>query len=172
MRDPILLDDPRFSTAEAVKLSGISPAQLSNGRMSTRAYITFGARGVGRGRYGGEMLYSVLDVLRLAALHDLTTRVHMHPADAAAVAEILADEVMRRARRDSTGRAIADLTSLPPGLALVVATLDGEPSIETVVLDGKHADAGPWSRAHIVLPVAELVRDVFWKAMAAELELA
>ena len=168
---PIYLDEHRFSTAEARALSGISVKALENARLSSRSHVAFGIRG-GRGRYGGELRYSLLEVLQLATLHDLTTRVHMRPADAMAVAEILADEVMRRARRDSTGRAIADLTGLPPGLALVVATLDGSPSVETVVLSRGYADAGPWSRAHIVLPVAELVRDVFWKAMAAELELA
>ena len=170
MREPIYLDDPRFSTADAIKLSGVSPAALANGRMSSRGYIKLGTRGNSRGRYG-DMAYSMIDVLQLATLHDLTTRVHLHPADAAAVAEILADEVTRRARRDSTGRAIADLTGIPARLAFLIATLDGKPSIETVVLDGKHADAGTWSRAHIVLPVTDLVRDVFWKAIGAEMAL-
>ena len=151
---PPRLDDRRFDSAELEKLSGVTRKDSDN--WQGRKLIVLGDR-----LPTGRRVYSLLDAIQLATLHGLTRRVPIGPTAAAKAATVLARYVAEQAPRDADGHPLADFNAIPRSLAYVLAMRDGEWFLDRVSLSRGYANfAGPWGRAHIVLPIAELVADV------------
>ena len=156
---PPRLDDRRFDTGWLVKLSGVPLKDLEN--WQGRRLLSIGDR-----LPTGRRMYSLLDAIQLAAMHGLTRRVPIGPSNAAGAAEVLARYVADNSPRDAAGRPLADYNAIPRSLAYVLAVMDGEWRIDRVSLSGGYANfAGPWGRAHVVLPIAELVADVLTRLL-------
>jgi Helix-turn-helix domain len=153
---PIRLADYLFTTAEACRMSGLPEKSLRNW-LSRGVLPQLGAR------FGDRLMFSLIDVLRFAALHDLTSRVLMPPADAAGVAELAVRQIVNNA-----ADGIADVNAVPATLALAVAWKDGTAHVQLVdpaAPRGYAAWQGEWGRAHVVLPIAGLLANVLWRAI-------
>ena len=163
MEHPIRLDEPRFTTSQIVRLSGCSDKSIRN--WTDRNIVSLGER-----HFTGRVVYSLLDAIRLAVMHDLTTRVPMKPTDAAGAAELLARYVAEHSPHDDAGHPVADVNAIPRGLAYaMIFGADGKPLVGLVNPDqpGGYADfRGTWGRAHIVLPIAAIVADVLYNLLA------
>jgi hypothetical protein len=156
---PIRLSDYRFSTADVCRISGIGDMQLRNW-ISRKILPPIGKR------FAGRLMYSLIDTLRVSAMHDLVSRVSMPPAVAVKVAELIVREVVARAPDG-----IADVNSVPRSLILALTWVDGEPCIAFLDKDAPNANIyspyeGEWSLAHVVLPLSGLLQRVLWEALA------
>ena len=153
--NPNHLDPKQLTLAEAADLAGLPETHIRN----------WLARGLFHldEHFTGRLLFSVLDVVRLTAIHDLTERVLLGPTVASQAAELLARHIRERAPRDAIGNALLDLQAIPSSAAFALALIDGETRVALVdpTQPGGYTDlAGPWSRAHVIVPVAALLAHV------------
>ena len=156
------LEAQRFGTSDAIRLTGVPAKHLRNWISAERRVIDVGAR-----HFTGRILFSILDIFQIAALHDLTGRAGMAPSDAAGIASVVAVEIRKRAPTDSGGYLTIDLISLPRSLALAAARIDGEMMVSLIdPSQPEYLDfRGAHGRAHIVVPIAGLVADVLYRSV-------
>lgn len=156
------LDDRCFTSAKAARLSGVSEKDLEN-------WAARGTLEVGEKLPSGRWLFSFLDILALAVMHGLTRRVPIGPRPAVQAAQAVAAYVAAQMPRDAAGSVLCDVTRIPSTQAIVLARTDDEWRCDVVAIGRGYADrAGPWSAAHIVVPIAELFADVFFRSFEME----
>ena len=159
---PLKLEEHRFSTSDAIRLSGVPEKSLRNWLASERRVLQIGVR-----HFTGRILFSVLDIFQIAALHDLTRRAGMAPSDAAGIASVVASEIRKRAPTGADGHLTIDLATIPGSLALSAARIDGEMMVGLIdPSQPEYLDyRGAHGRAHMVVPIAGLVADVLYRSM-------
>jgi hypothetical protein len=159
----IRLDEPRFTMAEAARISGVPLSSIRNWQVR-------GTLRAGVPHFTGRHRYSLAGAVRLAAMHDLTIRVPLRPADAVGAAELVVRRVLQLAPRDADGYPLTDLSSISRSEALVLAVIDGEMHVGLVdaAQPGGYVDfSEQWARAHVVVPIAALLAAVLFRSMEA-----
>lgn len=150
-----LWDDYLMGTADVLAVSHATEGDLRN--WQGRGVLTAGRRNL-----TGRFEFTLFDALRLAVVHDLTTRTRMPASDAAGVAEMFIRHVTDHAARDESGRPVADPSAFTQTKAFTLAVVDGVMLIGLTdsAAHNYTAFGGQYSRAHIVLPVAGIVAEV------------
>ncbi|HEX3346931.1 MAG TPA: hypothetical protein VHS58_02375 [Acetobacteraceae bacterium] len=126
--------------------------------------------GIGERDGRGRRLLHLLDVVKLAAMHDITRRAGVRPSDAAGAAVLVARQIEKMAPRDEYGSPLVDLQSLPQTLYLGLASVDGEMQVGLIdpFRPGGYLDVGrPSAAAHIVVPIAALLATVTGRVIGA-----
>jgi hypothetical protein len=149
----ISLDERTYTTAEVAFLSGVAEKNIRNWTAPARNVLQVGER-----HFTGRVVFSLLDAVRLAAMHDLTVRVPLKPSDAAGAAEVLVRYVAEHSPKDGAGHPVADPSAINRTLAFALAYVEGEPHVGLVDSDSDFR--GQWGRAHVVLPIAAIVAGV------------
>jgi hypothetical protein len=162
---PVRLDDYRFTLVEAAALANVPDGSVRN-------WIKREVLQVGQLHFTGRHIFSLLDAVRLAAMHDLTIRVPLLPSDAVQAAEFLVREVVKRMPTDADGRPIADPNAIEPAIAVALAVVDGEMNVGLIdpTMPGYAAWNGSWGRAHVVVPIKALVADVLFRLLTLGME--
>ncbi len=111
-------------------------------------------------RFSGRLMFTLSDVIRLTAMHDLTSRVAMAPADASKAADMVLAEI--RKMLPDGGVSLDRFGGYRPALALYM--VDGTwrcPVFDmSRPFDLPHEGTRPYARGCIVLPIAELLANV------------
>lgn len=160
---PIKLTELQFTLGEAATLADLS-------HRSVRNWQHRNAIRIGHKHFLGRWQFSVLDVLKLAVMHDLCVRLSFNPTVAAKVAEFVAELAMASTERDAAGKLIEGADGFRPNRNVIVGFgEDGAPFMVAadIRIPGNyyppaHGDAGaaPLRRGHVVIPVTSLLHDV------------
>ena len=92
----ISLTQPSFTHGEACEISGVRSADLYN-------WIHRGIIDPGAKRRSGRRLYSIIDLIKLRVLGDLTHVIGMRPAFASAILDGVVRDLQRTFLADSAG---------------------------------------------------------------------
>jgi DNA-binding transcriptional MerR regulator len=165
---PIHLEEYQFTVADVAFLSGVPQKTIRN-------WLTREILKVGKKHFLGRWTFNFLDVVRLRTMYDLAVRLAV-PLDTAAIAaEHVAKLAMDTTKRDArTGKLLDDRDGYRPNVNLLLS-MDHQgkwhalvadikepgryypPTYEEVQSSPSHA---PLRRAHLVVPVYAIVRDV------------
>jgi hypothetical protein len=160
---PIHLAERQFTLGEAATLSRVPHRSIRN--WMARDVIVLGER-----HFLGRWMFSVLDVLKLAVMHDLCVKMTFSPTIAAKLAEAVAQVAWDSSKRDASGALLAGADNFRPNVNVILNyDEDGQPFVITADIKdpGKYypmlrGDAATASlrRAHVVIPATAMLFDV------------
>ena len=163
---PIHFDEYQFTLADASFLSGVPQKTIRN-------WLARDVLRVGKKHFLGRWTFSFLDAVRLAVMRDLTTIVTLPLADAARLADLVAEEVVKHARRDASGKLLNVKDGRRPNVNILVGFgADGQPKawVANIKEPGRYyaphyKDHGRAAlrRTHIVIPVTAILTDTLFR---------
>jgi hypothetical protein len=166
---PIRLAEHQFTLSDAAFLSGV-PAK------SIRNWIARDVLPLGHRHFLGRWLFSLLDILKLSVMHDLSVRLSFNPRDAARLAEMAGAIAMDSTARDASGQLLDSADGFRPNRNIVVSfNDDGLPlaGVADIRNPGNYyppaagnPDTAPLRRAHVVVPVTSIFHDMLLRTEA------
>ena len=157
---PIRLDERFLTTLDVTALTGVPRKHIENwsvprGR-AAQPVLRLGDRS------GPRIRYDLLEAMQYAVMHDLISRVPLSPSIASNAAKLVARYVAEHSPADADGRPLADVNAIPRTLAFAMIMQDDDAQVGLIdpVRSGYMAYSGPYSRAHVVIPIAALVGHV------------
>ncbi len=152
---------------DAAFLSGVPDKSIRN-------WMVRDVLRIGRKHFAGRWIFSVLDVLRLSVMHNLTVNMSFNPKHAAEVAEIAATIATDSTARDTSGAFLDTADGHRPNKNLVISWgADGLPLVAVADIKsaggyrasypppaGGDPETEPLRRAHVVVPVTAIFHDL------------
>jgi hypothetical protein len=160
---PIHLAERQFTLGEAATLSRVPHRSIRN--WMARDVIVLGER-----HFLGRWMFSVLDVLKLAVMHDLCVKMTFSPSIAAKLAEAVAQVAWDSSKRDASGTLTAGADNFRPNVNVLLNYDEaGEPHVVMANIKDPgnyypplrgEAGAASLRRAHVVIPATAMLFDV------------
>lgn len=160
---PIQLTERQFTLPEAAVLSRVPQRSIRN--WIARDVIQLGER-----HFLGRWMFSTLDVLKLAVMHNLCVEMTFSPPIAARVVEMVAQLAMDSTRRDASGALLDDADGRRPNQNVVINFgEDGAPSAFVADIkragiyyppEGDSPEAKAMRRGHVVIPATAMLDDI------------
>lgn len=160
---PIKLDEYQFTLTEAATVSGVPEKSIHN-------WMKRDILPIGRKHRLGRWQFSMLDLIRLATMHDLTQLVPLKPTDAARIADLVAKRAWERTERNLATGELRDLErGVRTNVNILVAFDEGEPKAWTATAGDpayypphyKNTQCAPLRKPHITIPADAIINDVF-----------
>ena len=152
---PVRLDERQFTLREAAFLADIPLPNVRN--WIDRDIVKAGTNLAGRASL------TLLDIAHLMVLHDLTINVPLGPTLAVQAADRVAGYIEAHSPRDAAGGLLLDLKAINPSAAFAFTCENGElrgDLVHPTRHEGHTFFAGPWGRAHILVPIAAILARV------------
>jgi hypothetical protein len=139
----------QFTLSEAANVSGLSEKSLRN-------WVHREVVNVGGMHRTGRRLYSVLDIIELKVMAELTNAVAMPPTNAASLARYARDRCLEMSLRDESGELLYK-GQKEENRKYLIAWFDGKDHLADVVLLENHFGNHSIPNAVVVVPLDDLV---------------